>query len=605
MVFRGQIRQFPGMKPSPRTPFLPAARAFAAEFLGYAGRRAIWAAVAVSFGALLESAGLLLIIPLLGIVMADGAGSGRLAAIARLFARHGIVTPPARLAVLLAGFIVVMALRMIVVSYRDVTLARLQIGFVERQRSGIVERLALCEWDSLSRLRHARITHVISGDVQRIGTAAHFLLQAGVALVLLSAQCVLAFLLSPPLAAVSFVLLVMGAVAIMPMMRRARALGEYLTSANLDLLNATAQFLGGLKLAVSQNLQRAFMREFQETLGQMKERQIANLRQNTNSRLAMQTVSALVAAVLVYAGFSLFHVATPVLITLLLIIGRMTGPANQIQQGAQQFANALPAYEKVKELARELDQARSATSDLSPPPLPRGAVVFDHVSFSHAAETDSDRAAGVTELSATIEDGAFVGLVGASGAGKTTFADLLVALLTPQSGEIRVSGHPLEGETVAAWRSSISYVSQDPFLFHDTIRRNLGWANPRASETEMWDALTTAGAAEIVRRMPQGLDSIVGERGTLVSGGERQRIALARALLRKPQLLILDEATNAIDIGGERAILDRLAAFPERPTIVMIAHRPESLARCDRVLHLDAGRLVEAESQHTQVPQKV
>jgi ATP-binding cassette subfamily C protein len=145
---------------------------------------------------------------------------------------------------------------------------------------------------------------------------------------------------------------------------------------------------------------------------------------------------------------------------------------------------------------------------------------------------------------------------------------------------------------LAGWREGVSYVSQDPFLFHDTVRRNLAWANPRASEAEMWSALALADAETLVRRMDKGLDSLVGERGALVSGGERQRIALARAVLRRPRLLVLDEATNAIDIPTEQVLLERLAALSPAPTIVMIAHRPESLAQCSVVIRLDAGRLV-------------
>jgi ATP-binding cassette subfamily C protein len=150
----------------------------------------------------------------------------------------------------------------------------------------------------------------------------------------------------------------------------------------------------------------------------------------------------------------------------------------------------------------------------------------------------------------------------------------------------------LDGATHVAWRSQVSYVAQDPFLFHDTIRRNLSWVNPQAAEEDLWAALTIAGAEVLVRRMKGGLDAMVGERGTLISGGERQRIALARAVLRKSRLLILDEATSAIDIAGEREVIDRVLTIRPRPTIVMIAHRAESLALCDRVLRLEAGRFI-------------
>lgn len=182
-------------------------------------------------------------------------------------------------------------------------------------------------------------------------------------------------------------------------------------------------------------------------------------------------------------------------------------------------------------------------------------------------------------LSLTIAAGELVGIAGPSGAGKTTFADLVVG-----------PGLTLDGAALAAWRDGIGYISQDPFLFHDTVRRNLAWANPQASEQEMWQALADADA--IVRRMDDGLDTMLGERGTLVSGGERQRLALARAILRKPRLLVLDEATNAIDVQGEHVLLTRRQALKPRLMIVVIAHRPETLMRCGRVIRMEEGRIV-------------
>ena len=150
---------------------------------------------------------------------------------------------------------------------------------------------------------------------------------------------------------------------------------------------------------------------------------------------------------------------------------------------------------------------------------------------------------------------------------------------------------------LAEWRETLSYVSQDPFLFHDSIRRNLLWASAKASDEEMWKMLGVAEAADLVRALPAGLDTIVGERGALLSGGERQRIALARALIRKPSFLLLDEATSAIDLTSERRILGRLRALEPRPAILMIAHRGESLALCDRLVEMGTESLREDSGQ--------
>jgi ATP-binding cassette subfamily C protein len=155
-----------------------------------------------------------------------------------------------------------------------------------------------------------------------------------------------------------------------------------------------------------------------------------------------------------------------------------------------------------------------------------------------------------------------------------------------------IDGVALDRESFTEWRNCVSYVAQDPFLFHDTIRRNLLWARPDAEEEMLWDVLRIAGAEQLVRRAPHGLDAIVGERGTLLSGGERQRLNIARGLLRRPKLLVLDEATSAIDLEGEQALLNRIVHAKPGFTVIMIAHRLETLRYCERIIVLEAGQLV-------------
>ena len=565
------------------------------DFSRYAGRRGVVAVVFVTLGAFVESAGIVLLVPILAIVTDTGGTHGRLQeAAAYLFARLGLHTRFERLEFLLAIFAVMMILRAVVISVRDVTLMKLQIGFVEEQRRRVTRRLAAARWDVVARLRHARITHLMSSDIQQIGSAAQFLVQSGVSIVVLASQCLLAFALSPVLALLTFVFLFAGFAMLTPVLRRAQELGGFVTGTNLLLMNSTTQFMGGLKLAVSQNLQSGFVAEFDAAMRDITGKQVRYTRQLTNRRLVLGTLLGFVGAVTVLIGFGVLNIPTSVVITLLLILARINTPATLLQQGAQQVAQSLPAYDKVKELEAELAAVAPAKSKArdAMPGFGEGAIVFRAVGFTHEAVNDaSTETVTLRNLDLTLTPGSFIGITGPSGAGKTTFADLLVGLFPPQQGEITIGGVLLRDAAITAWRDQISYVSQDPFLFHDTIRRNLLWVMPAASEEDMWNALRMAGADTMVRRMELGLETIVGERGTLVSGGERQRLALARALLRRPRLVVLDEATNAIDIAGERDVLERLQALSPRPTIVMIAHRMESLSLCERVLVLDQGRL--------------
>lgn len=564
---------------------------FLGAFIAFAGRQSLTAGALVTAGAFVDGAGIVLIIPLLGLVMGEAGQGGRLeTTMTALFAAAGITSVLGRMAVLLALFALLMTVRAVVVVWRDVLLMKLQTGFVEQQRAELMTRLGAARWDQVVALSHARVTHLLGTDIQRISFACYMTVQCTVAVALLLIHAVLAVALSPALAALAFVLQLIGFAAILPSVRKARALGQYLTESNRALNDAATQFLGGLKLAKSQNLEGRFVEQFRTTLAEATGHQVDHMRVQSGSRMAVNTMMALAGAVLVMTGYAFLHLPAPVLLTLLFIIARMGAPAQQLQTGAQQLAIALPSFEALEALKAELAN-ETATSASAGEALPEGPVTFEHVTYLHRTG-DSGVARGVQDLSLHIAPGEFVGISGPSGAGKTTFCDLLTGLFPPQAGRICIGGTPLDQAHLPAWRAGLAYVSQDPFLFHKSIRWNLTFATPGATEEELWQALAVAGAADLVRAMPLGLETLTGERGMLVSGGERQRLALAGALLRKPRLLVLDEATSAIDIASEKAILTALLSRIPRPTLIMVAHRPESLSLCDRILTIGpaAGR---------------
>jgi ATP-binding cassette subfamily C protein len=573
-------------------------RDFTSDFLRFIGPRRPKVALLLLLGTLVEGLGVLLLLPILSVLLNTGAGNDWIDGITRsLVALIPGTSRTGQLLVLLTLFAALLAFRAFVILRRDLLLARIQIGFVDQHRLRIIRAVANTRWDVIARLRHARITHVLGSDVQACGDAAFFGLQACVALTMIAGQATLVALLSPLLALIVLALLASGMLALRPVLGRSRMLGEALTSSNLALVTSTTQFLGGLKLAFSQNLQRGFVREFEEVIGQAGERRLAFTRQRTSAQLMLTAVTALVAGLAMLIGIAVLDVAPAALIAFLFVLARMNGPVSQVQAAAQQIFHSLSAYRKLKELEAEL--GRHGCDDRASASVPRialqGRIEFSRVTFLHS--DGGSKAGGLQDFDLVIEPGSFIGITGASGAGKTTFADLLVGLYPPQAGSVLLDGEPLAGDRLIAWRDSVSYVSQDPFLFHDTLRRNLVWAQPDASDEQVWDVLELVGADRLVRRMAGGLETVVGERGTLISGGERQRFALARALLRRPRLLLLDEATNAIDVDGERAILERLHEAPQRPTILMIAHRETSLAACDRMIELREGRLVRDEAR--------
>jgi len=197
-------------------------------------------------------------------------------------------------------------------------------------------------------------------------------------------------------------------------------------------------------------------------------------------------------------------------------------------------------------------------------------------------------------LSLTIAAGSRVGVVGGTGAGKTTMIDLLLGLLVPGSGTIEVDGVALEGARIRAWQQAIGYVPQAIFLTDDTVAANIAFGLPRAAvdRARVERAARIANLHDFVTAdLPQGYDTMVGERGVRLSGGQRQRIGIARALYHDPAVLVLDEATSALDNLTERAVMEAVGNLGRDKTVVMIAHRLSTVRDCDRILLLERGRL--------------
>jgi subfamily B ATP-binding cassette protein MsbA len=219
----------------------------------------------------------------------------------------------------------------------------------------------------------------------------------------------------------------------------------------------------------------------------------------------------------------------------------------------------------------------------------RDGVVFDDVTFAHHGAGHPTLA----HVTMRIPRGSMVAIVGVSGAGKSTMLDLLLRFHEPESGTIWVDGVPLRDIEVSSWRSRLAVVSQDPYIFDDTVRSNLLYGRPDCTDAEMVGAARLACADEFIRQLPLGYETVVGERGTQISGGQRQRLALARALVRDPDILILDEATNALDTLTDRAFQEALVRFGRDRTIIVVAHRQALIENADHVVVLDGGRVVE------------
>ena len=218
----------------------------------------------------------------------------------------------------------------------------------------------------------------------------------------------------------------------------------------------------------------------------------------------------------------------------------------------------------------------------------RGEVCFENVSFAY----DEDKQT-LSEISFTAQPGQLIALVGHSGSGKTTMTYLIPRLYDADSGTVRIDGHPIKRLPLATLGQAIGVVTQETYLVHDTIRENLRYGRPDATDEQLIAAAQAAAIHDHIASLPAGYDTVVGERGYKLSGGEKQRIAIARAILKNPQILILDEATSALDTQSERLIQDALTGLSKGRTTFAIAHRLSTILAADLILVMEAGKIVE------------
>ena len=323
------------------------------------------------------------------------------------------------------------------------------------------------------------------------------------------------------------------------------------------------------------------------------------------------TLVAALAQALVY-GLGGYYAITGQLsagtvVTLALLLTRLYGPLTALSNARVDVMSALVSFDRVFEVLDLAPMIADAPDAIELPALAR-TIEFDDVRFSYPSADEVSLASledvavldqtAPTEVlhgvSFRAEAGEMVALVGPSGAGKTTISQLVPRIYDVRAGAVRIGGHDVRAVTQDSLRARIGVVSQEAHMFHDTIRENLRYARPDASEQQLLAAVEAAQIGELVASLPEGLDTVVGDRGYRLSGGEKARLAIARLLLKEPEIVILDEATAHLDSESEAAVQDALASALAGRTSLVIAHRLSTVLNADKVLVLDDGRIVES-----------
>ncbi|MDX1408360.1 MAG: ABC transporter ATP-binding protein, partial [Saprospiraceae bacterium] len=295
----------------------------------------------------------------------------------------------------------------------------------------------------------------------------------------------------------------------------------------------------------------------------------------------------------IYIALESWQMSVASVAVLVILISRTLNQLGKVQKQYQKLVQTQSAYWMIDEtIIRALQYAEVCTGTAKP--TLKSGIRLVNVSYAYGDRQVLDN------ISVVIPSRALTTIIGTSGAGKTTLVDLIIGLYKPDNGTIYVDDTPLSEIDIKSWRRQIGYVPQEEILLHDDVMKNVCFGDPNLSRAEVEHALRAAGAWDFVRELPDGLQTSVGERGLLLSGGQRQRIMIARALVHKPQLLILDEPTSALDPQSEQTIIDTLHRLREDYTILAISHQPALAEVADATYRLQDGKLVTTGEDLTQ-----
>ena len=312
--------------------------------------------------------------------------------------------------------------------------------------------------------------------------------------------------------------------------------------------------------------------------------------QSLHQALAGALVGLAPLVIICYGGYRVIHgdITVGELIAITMYLGPLYLPLQRFSELNIVFSNSMAALDRIYEIMDEKPEIVDRAGAIELPRV-RGDVTFEHVNFSY------NRGCPILkDVTFCVEAGQKVALVGPSGSGKTTLVNLLPRFYDVYAGRVLIDGHDVRDVKIKSLRRFISMVLQDPVLFSGTIRENILYGNPSASEQDVIKAARAANAYDFICSLPNGFDTQVGERGTLLSGGQKQRITIARAFLKDPAILILDEATSSLDSQSEYLIQDAMARLVKGRTTFIIAHRLSTIIHADQIFVLDAGSVIES-----------
>lgn len=565
---------------------------FVKQLHSYSGKILYVNLLAMMLIGLLEGAGILLLIPMIsmsGIVELELEGTS----ISNVFKYIEAIPISFGLPLILSIFILVVFGQNFLQRSITVQNAMIQHGFFRNIRIETYHGLLHADWDFFIKRRKSDLINIMTGEIARAGAGTNSFLQLMSSFIFTCIQIGIAFWLSP---SITIFVLTFGLILIYfnrKFLKKSLELGNTSYELGKSYLAGITDQINGIKDIKSNTLEESRLDWYRSITKTMKNNQVEYTKLNTKSQLYYKVAASVLIALFIFIAIKMFHAQGVQLVLIVIIFSRLWPRVAGIQASLEHISAMIPSFKAVRSIQNECKKALEFQSQMNQDidrMIIEKAIECRGVFFRYDKQNP---VYALQNINITIPTNHITALVGRSGAGKSTLVDLLMGLNRPESGNVLIDGKPLIRDQLMSWRRSIGYVSQDPFLFNTSIKENLTLVEPQATEKQIWEALEFSSAAEFVRKLPDGLHSLIGDRGIKLSGGERQRLVLARAILRKPSILVLDEATSSLDGENEQQIQEALERLKGKMTLIVIAHRLSTIRNADQVIVLDGGQVIQ------------
>jgi ABC-type multidrug transport system fused ATPase/permease subunit len=470
--------------------------------------------------------------------------------------------------------------------------ARLQYQLDRELREEVYFQLLHLSFEQMNQKRDADWALILNSETGRAANAIFGLVGLASSLFTMLVYLSVLVAISWQMTALAALLLI-GVFAILTsLVRLSDYFGQKRLKAALEVQYATMETLNAKRLIRTLQQQSAEEKRYNALLNRLQRTMVALRLVGESSRQLLEMIVVILLALMLILGGAVLNVdqqtLIPIVSAFILIVYRMLPHVLTVNAQRTVISSDLASIRSIAALlsSPHSDYIHDGTQAFTGL---KESIRFQNVTFHYAKRNK----AALHDVSFEIPVGKTVALVGSSGAGKSTLADLLIRLYDPQSGQILVDGQDLRTLRLADWRGQLGVVSQDTFIFNNSIAYNIAYGAGAVTPEEIRQAACYANADAFIQDLPQGYETVVGDRGVLLSGGQRQRIAIARAILRNPQILILDEATSALDSENEKQIQAALDFLSHNRTTLVIAHRLSTILKADQIIVLEAGRVVE------------